>query len=63
MPPNLSTIRWLENRLYFPSLISISAISQLLAKASQCSKAVGYLGDHPKPAIDDRVKSGHRETA
>jgi hypothetical protein len=23
----------------------------------------GALGDHPKPAIDDRVKSGHREMA
>jgi hypothetical protein len=21
------------------------------------------LGDHPKPAIDDQVKSGHREKA
>jgi hypothetical protein len=24
---------------------------------------VGTLGDHPKAAIDDRVKSGHREKA
>ena len=22
-----------------------------------------FLGDHPKPAIDDRVKTGHREMA
>jgi hypothetical protein len=26
-------------------------------------KASMYLGDHPKAAIDDQVKRGHRETA
>ena len=25
--------------------------------------ATVFLGDHPKAAIDDRVKSGHREKA
>jgi hypothetical protein len=31
--------------------------------AELARRPVEYLGDHPKPAIDDRVKTGHRKKA
>jgi hypothetical protein len=37
--------------------------SLLIVDRRSPSKVKPFLGDHPKAAIDDRVKSGHREKA
>jgi hypothetical protein len=34
-----------------------------LSFKGHCRERVGALSDHAKAAIDDRVKSGHREKA